>query len=75
MPEYLYHLVPADQWTTVREERQPYFPPSYDHDGFIHLTKKPELLLPVANHFYKDVPGGRPLLPWARAVSLWANDT
>lgn len=57
MPEYLFHLVPADQWTTVREERQPYFPPSYDQDGFIHLTKKAELLLPVANHFYKDVPG------------------
>eukprot|EP00892_Ulva_mutabilis_P010986 jgi/Ulvmu1/825/UM010_0199.1 len=57
MPEYLYHLVPADQWITAREERQPYFPPSYDQDGFIHLTKKAELLLPVANHFYKDVPG------------------
>ena len=57
MPEYLYHLVPADQWASVRDERQPYFPPSYDQDGFIHLTKKAELLLPVANHFYKDVPG------------------
>ncbi len=26
-------------------------------DGFIHLTKGPGLLLTVANHFYKDVPG------------------
>ena len=26
-------------------------------DGFIHLTKEAELLLGVANHFYKQVPG------------------
>lgn len=26
-------------------------------DGFIHLTKEAELLLGVANHFYKPVPG------------------
>ena len=26
-------------------------------DGFIHLTKEPSLLLTVANHFYKGVPG------------------
>lgn len=26
-------------------------------DGFIHLTQEAELLLGVANHFYKQVPG------------------
>ncbi len=26
-------------------------------DGFIHLTKEADLLLGVANHFYKQVPG------------------
>jgi hypothetical protein len=26
-------------------------------DGFIHLTKEPQLLLGVANHFYTQVPG------------------
>lgn len=32
-------------------------PPSPQQDGFIHLTKEAELLLGVANHFYKQVPG------------------
>jgi uncharacterized protein (DUF952 family) len=33
----------------------PFTPPM--QDGFIHLTKEAELLLGVANHFYKPVPG------------------
>mmetsp|Transcript_37989 Transcript_37989/g.63874 ORF Transcript_37989/g.63874 Transcript_37989/m.63874 type:complete len:478 (+) Transcript_37989:188-1621(+) len=53
----LYHLVPKTTWIKSKLFGQPYFPPTYDADGFIHLTKDPKLLLPVANHFYSDVPG------------------
>lgn len=31
--------------------------PASQADGFIHLTKEPQLLLGVANHFYTTVPG------------------
>jgi len=53
----LYHLVPKASWDETRAAGKPYFPPTYEQDGFIHLTKEPELLLGVANHFYKDVVG------------------
>ena len=33
-------------------------PPSLSiQDGFTHLTKDPQLLLGVANHFYTAIPG------------------
>jgi len=35
----------------------PTLPPTPIQDGFIHLTKEADLLLGVANHFYKQVPG------------------
>mmetsp|Transcript_35177 Transcript_35177/g.111185 ORF Transcript_35177/g.111185 Transcript_35177/m.111185 type:complete len:152 (+) Transcript_35177:180-635(+) len=53
----LYHLVPAEVWAALKAAGTPYFPPTYEGDGFIHLTKDPQLLLGVANHFYTDVPG------------------
>lgn len=53
----LYHLVPLAAWEACKAASKPYYPPTYDADGFIHLTKAAELLLPVANHFYTDVPG------------------
>ena len=31
-----------------------YYPPTYEQDGFIHLTADPLKLLGVANHFYKS---------------------
>jgi len=34
-----------------------YTPPTYTQDGFTHLTADPNLLLKVANHFYKDTQG------------------
>jgi uncharacterized protein (DUF952 family) len=50
----LYHLVPQPIWRACVDEGQDYFPTTYEADGFIHLTAEPSLLLPVANHFYKD---------------------
>lgn len=53
----LYHLVQQGLWQECKAEGRPYVPPTYEADGFIHLTKEPHLLLPVANHFYTGVPG------------------
>ena len=57
MAQFLYHLVPKSQWSDCQGRCTPYYPATYTQDGFIHLTKEASLLLPVANHFYKDVPG------------------
>jgi uncharacterized protein (DUF952 family) len=54
---WLYHLVPQATWSSCKASKTAYFPPTYDQDGFIHLTADPALLLTVANHFYKGVPG------------------
>lgn len=53
----LYHLIQKDLWQQAKASAQPYFPPTYEADGFIHLTKEAKLLLGVANHFYTSVPG------------------
>lgn len=57
MSERLYHLCPAETWQSCKSKDDPYFPPSYSQDGFIHLTADPSLLLTVANHFYKGDAG------------------
>lgn len=53
----LYHLVQKELWQEAKGAGKPYYPPTYEADGFIHLTKEADLLLGVANHFYKQVPG------------------
>jgi hypothetical protein len=50
-------LVPAKKWHTCKERCEAHSPDTHPEDGFIHLTKEPELLLPVANDFYKSVKG------------------
>jgi len=54
---HLFHLVQADLWWAAVDGGVDYFPPTYQQDGFTHATANPDLLLNVANHFYKDVPG------------------
>jgi len=54
---HLFHLVQADLWWAAVDGEVDYFPPTYDQDGFTHATANPDLLLNVANHFYKDVAG------------------
>ena len=48
----IYHLAPLERWEKAGEE---YFPATYDQDGFVHATKDPEMLMDIANHFYKCV--------------------
>ncbi|CAN0552525.1 unnamed protein product [Ectocarpus sp. 12 AP-2014] len=52
---HIYHLVQGSRWKDAGGDG--YLPPTYEADGFIHATKEAGLLLPVANHFYTDVPG------------------
>jgi uncharacterized protein (DUF952 family) len=53
---YIHHLVAAADYRAV-PAGQPYLPPQFAADGFIHCTVEPEVLLHIANTFYKDVLG------------------
>ncbi|MEW5307963.1 MAG: hypothetical protein WDW36_010330 [Sanguina aurantia] len=55
MDATLYHLVQEPVWRAAKNAGALYKPPTYEQDGFVHLTAKPELLIGVANHFYKGV--------------------
>jgi uncharacterized protein (DUF952 family) len=57
----IYHLAPADRWHNWPAE-QPYLPAEYDADGFVHCTAGDELMLRIANGFYRSTPGDFVLL-------------
>ena len=52
----IYHLVPAEYLHGLPTS-EAYLPREFAQDGFIHCTKEPEVLLRVANQFYREVPG------------------
>ena len=54
---HVFHLVQSELWQRTESTGDMYFPPTYEVDGFTHATANPDMLLPVANHFYTDVPG------------------
>ena len=63
MSGYLFHMCPADTWSSLKQSSTSYFPPTFESDGgFINLTADPSLLLQVGNHFYKGDPGNWTLL-------------
>jgi uncharacterized protein (DUF952 family) len=57
----IYHLAPAARWETW-PEGAPYLPTEYEADGFIHCTAGDELMLKVANSFYRGAGGNFVLL-------------
>jgi uncharacterized protein (DUF952 family) len=57
----IYHLAPATRWYSWPENK-PYLPAEYEKDGFIHCTSCDELMIKVANHFHRNVPGDYVLL-------------
>lgn len=57
----IYHLAPAARWRTW-PDHQGYLPAEYDADGFVHCTSGDDLMLQVANRFYKGQPGDYVLL-------------
>ena len=50
------HLAPAARFRAVPAGAD-YLPGDFAHDGFIHCTREPEVLLEVANAFSRDAPG------------------
>jgi uncharacterized protein (DUF952 family) len=57
----IYHLAPATRWHTWSKDK-PYLPSQYDDEGFIHCTSGDELMVKVANRFYKNTSGDYVLL-------------
>lgn len=57
----IYHLAPAERWHAW-PQNEPYLPDDYEREGFIHCTQGDELMLQVANRFYRATPGDFVLL-------------
>lgn len=57
----IYHMAPAERWAAWPTSA-PYPPAEFEHDGFIHCTAGDDILLLVANRFYREVPGDFVLL-------------
>ena len=52
------HMLPIAEWEALVEvDAQTYRAASLESEGFIHCTKEPELLVRVANSFYREIPG------------------
>lgn len=53
----IFHCAPVELFTPFEKgnsSKDRYYPPTYDQDGFVHLTHDPALLLNVLNHFYSS---------------------
>jgi uncharacterized protein (DUF952 family) len=48
------HLLPAHEWAALTDADE-YAPPSLATDGFIHCTGDDDVMLEVANRFYRHV--------------------
>jgi uncharacterized protein (DUF952 family) len=55
-PNNILHIVAANDFNS-RPPTEPYLPGAYAADGFIHCTKEPQVLLHIANTFYKNIVG------------------
>ena len=53
---HVHHLVPAAEYR-ARPAGEPYLPSRFHEDGFIHCTIGPEILLHIANQFFRATPG------------------
>jgi uncharacterized protein (DUF952 family) len=58
----IYHMVQKSLWDETVEKKEAYQPPTYDQDGFIHLSSDSSLLIEIGNNFYKGVIGEFELL-------------
>ena len=57
----IYHLAPAARWRDW-PAGAPYLPAEYEIDGFVHCTAGDELMVQVANRYYRTTPGDFVLL-------------
>lgn len=52
----IYHMLPVAIWNAQSSDA-PYEGDTLATEGFIHCTNEQELLVKVANNFYRDTPG------------------
>jgi uncharacterized protein (DUF952 family) len=57
----IYHLAPSGRWRAW-PAGEPYLPAEFEAEGFIHCTAGDELMLRIANRFYRDAAGDFVLL-------------
>ena len=57
MSSVYYHLVPESEWRSCQKNARPYFPATYEADGFTHLSDNRQVLVSIGNHFYKQIKG------------------
>jgi uncharacterized protein (DUF952 family) len=59
------HLLPSSTWRDLAGEER-YLPASYGADGFVHCSGSDEVMLAVANRYYRDAPtpDGDELVVW-----------
>jgi len=53
---YLLHLIPAADFRALAPD-EPHRPESLTTEGFIHCTREPEVLVMIANQFYRLTAG------------------
>src|SRR5262249_47739818 len=58
---YIYHLASAARWRDW-PANTPYLPAEYYADGFVHCTAGDDLMVQVANRYYRAAPGDFVLL-------------
>ena len=71
LPAVILHLLPSSTWQELAGEER-YLPAGYDADGFVHCSGTDEVMLAVANRYYRDAPmeDGDELVVWDVDESL-----
>ena len=52
--DVMYHMCEKKEWAKAVESQTPYFPPTFEEEGFIHATSIPQKLIDTANQFYTN---------------------
>ena len=56
MADITYHGVPEPYWSTL-DPTEPYVPPDFERDGFIHCTDGREAISTTLTQYYKEDAG------------------
>lgn len=55
----IFHLAAEADWLQAQADQRTYFPPTFSQDQMTHAAADIDVLIRVANQFYRDLPG-----PW-----------
>ena len=56
MADLTYHGVPKPYWSTL-DQTEPYVPPDFEREGFIHCTDGREAISITLTKYYKETAG------------------